>query len=191
MTGAFPVDQFSRIPRQRGRRAVDDHGKGIHASGTPRVRGNRSSGDILVHPRPLALNLLAQLVLRIRSRCSEPRRQTVEFCRVGQVFLKRFADARSQALEIESVRDAAFDTNELALVLQQPLVARRTGHAGIVAGRPALDLRRNIGLADTDRQTVRVSGAGGLRDEAVARAVQAIAKKVLAVRGFHIQKKVI
>jgi len=43
-------------------------------------------------------------------------------------------------------------------------VAGRASHADLIAGRPALDLRRDIGLADADRQTVRVSGVSAGTD---------------------------
>lgn len=63
-----------------------------------------------------ALNSLAQLVLGIRARRSELRRQTVEFRCVGQGRLQRLVEAPSETLQIERRRICAMDTNALALV---------------------------------------------------------------------------
>ena len=93
---------------------------------------------ILVHPDGLAFNSLAQASLASDARRSEPRRQTIEFRCVGQGRLQRIVEAPRYAWK-SNVGEPAVNANALALVLQLPFVAGRTGYAGVVAGRPALD----------------------------------------------------
>ena len=152
----MPGSQFCGIPVNSAVVRVHNQCDGIHASGSPRVRGDRGSGRILVHPNGLALNALAQLVLGIRARRSEPRRQTVEFRCVGQGRLQRVVEAPSETWQIDRRRIPAVNTNALALVRQLAFVARRTGYAGIVAGWPAFDRGRNRRFADANRQPIRI-----------------------------------
>ena len=78
------------------------------------------------------------------------------FAAIGQSRLQRVIEASDQPLEIERAGDPAFNANVFAFVGQLPFVAGCASQAGVVAGRPALDWRRNRCLADADRQTIRV-----------------------------------
>ena len=87
--------------------------------------------------RGLALESLAQLVLGIRARSlrAAPPNGRISPRRSGSPAARRRGPDESP--QIERVADAAVDANALALVVQLPFVARRTGYAGIVAGWPA------------------------------------------------------
>jgi hypothetical protein len=141
-----------------------------------------------VNPCSVGFHSLAQVGLRVRARRTHPCRQSFKFRWIIQCRLQRLIKASDQSLQIDRGGGSSFNANLLALVGQLRLVAGRASQAGVFAGRPALDGRRNRCLADADRHRILVIPVCGLWEKTMGPAVRVGSEQLLAAGDFGFRK---